>query len=123
MGVDADNMHVLSTKPDSLTPVPVPLLFRPLSHGIWLCRVGGGWAWQPSHRPLAHTARAGFPHAAFLRGSTLESSWDKTGDQRHPSPQADLLEPPPRGRLAPPRVPPAVGQARLEAACHPPIPP
>src|SRR5262249_33570533 len=87
------------------------------------CRVEGGWAWQPSHRPLDQTARAVFPPAAFLRCSTPEASGDKTGDQVRQSHQAKLSNQP-TGRIsAPHRVPPAFGQERIEAVFNPPIQP
>src|SRR5262245_33704680 len=42
------------------------------------CRVGRGWAKWPSLRPLAQTARAVFPQAAFLCCAFMASSLDKT---------------------------------------------
>jgi len=53
------------------------------------CRVGRGWAKWPSLRPLAQTARAVFPQAAFLGCAFLASSLDKT---RHQRGQADYTQ-------------------------------
>src|SRR5215831_7014253 len=91
--------------------------------GAFGCRVGGGRAGMPCLRPLAQTARAVFPQAAFLRCSSLEASMDETGNEMGQSPQAMLPDQPPGGVPAPHPIAPAFRQKRMDAVLDPAVEP
>jgi hypothetical protein len=77
----------------------------------------------PCLRPLDQTARAVFPQAAFLRCSSLESSGDETGNEVGQSHETELRNQSAGWIPAPHRLPPALGQERVEAVLEPPVQP